>query len=78
MQGLDKYRGDGGGAVDSPQGSTGLSSMALNYVNILRSSAERTKLDPSDANYLSRDQFDLIYNSIPADIIAEINKARSQ
>jgi hypothetical protein len=78
MQGLDKYRGDGGGAVDSPQGSTGLSSNALNYIGVLNNSAARNKLDPSDANYLSNDQLDMIVKSIPADILAEIKEYRAR
>lgn len=79
MQGLDKYRGDGAGNVEGA--GPRLSSNALNYIGVLQSAAQRNTLDPSDPNFLSDDDLDIITRSIPAEILKEIQdyrKARNQ
>ena len=71
MQGLDKYRGDGAGNIE---GTSGISNEAIFFNNLLTEAVKRTRLDPSDSNYLNAAGFDAIYDSVPQNIKDELRK----
>ena len=71
MQGLDKYRGDGAGNIE---GTSGISNEAIFFNNLLTEAVKRTRLDPSDSNYLNDAGFDAIYDSVPQNIKDELRK----
>ncbi len=72
FQNLDKYRGDGAGNVD---GTSGLSSDARAAKNFLNSAAARTRLDPSDPNYLSPAKLKEAFELVPQNIRDELKQA---
>ena len=74
MQSLDKYKADGAGNVDP---TSRLSAAARTNLAAVNAAANRTKLDPSDPNYLTIDQFNLIVDTIPPDVRQELIDAGS-
>ncbi len=72
FQTLDKYRGDGAGNVD---GTSGLSSDARAARTFLNSAAARTRLDPSDPNYLSPAKLKEAFELVPQNIRDELKQA---
>ena len=72
MQSLDKYRGDGAGNVD---GTGGLSNDALAANTVLNAAAARTRLDPSDPNYLSAAGLQAIMDALPQSVKDELREA---
>ena len=70
MQSLDKYKADGAGNVGGP--TSGLSAAAKNNIAVVNAAAERTRLDPSDPNYLDINQFNIIVDSIPDTVRQEL------
>jgi len=72
MQSLDKYRGDGAGNVD---GTGGLSADARAASRVLNAAAARTRLDPSDPNYLSADGLQAVIDALPQSIRDELREA---
>lgn len=70
MQSLDKYKADGAGNVGGP--ISGLSAAARSNIAVVNAAAERTRLDPSDPNYLDINQFNIIVDSIPDDVRQEL------
>ncbi len=72
FQTLDKYRGDGAGNVD---GTSGLSSDARAARSFLNSAAARTRLDPSDPNYLSPARLKELFELVPQNIKDELKQA---
>jgi len=74
MQSLDKYKADGAGNIGP---TSRLSAAAQTNLAAVNAAAERTKLDPSDPNYLTMNQFNLIVDTIPPDIKQELIDAGS-
>lgn len=72
MQSLDKYRGDGAGNVD---GTGGLSNDARAANTVLNAAAARTRLDPSDSNYLSAAGLQAIIDALPQSVKDELREA---
>ena len=72
MQSLDKYRGDGAGNV---AGTGGLSADALAANTVLNAAAARTRLDPSDPNYLSAAGLQAIMDALPQSVKDELREA---
>jgi hypothetical protein len=75
MQSLDKYRGDGAGNVEKPSG--GLSDDAKAAASLLNSFAARTRLDPTDPNYMTDDKFTEYLLGFSAAIRKELQDAGS-
>ena len=75
MQSLDKYRGDGAGNVD---GTGGLSDDARAASRVLNAAAARTRLDPSDPNYLSPAGLEAVIDALPQSIRDELRRAGGQ
>lgn len=65
MQGLDKYRGDGGGAVEP---SSGITELERNYIGVMNEAARRASLDPSDSNYLDAAGLKRVLDTIPQSV----------
>ena len=72
MQSLDKYRGDGAGNV---AGTGGLSADARAASRVLNAAAARTRLDPTDPNYLSSDGLQAVIDALPQSIRDELRQA---